>query len=56
MPLHTKKPKSNKGKMYNKDDVYNVPKTIEEDKKVRPKDVFEGYKAPSKQRRTSKSK
>lgn len=49
----TKKPK---GKMYNKDDVYNVPKIVEEDKKVRPKDVFEGYKPPSKQRRTSKSK
>lgn len=52
MPKKTK----GKGKMYNKDDVYNVPKILEEDKKVRPKDVFEGYKAPAKQRGTSKGK
>lgn len=25
---------------------FNIPKGVEEDKKVKPKDVFEGYKDP----------
>jgi len=29
---------------------YNVPKGVEDDKKVRPKDVFEGYKDPNKKK------
>ena len=31
---------------------YNIPKGVEDDKKVKPKDVFEGYKDPLAKRKT----
>ena len=37
---------------------YDVPKGVEEDKKVKPKDIFEGYKSdkPKKKKTTYKKK
>ena len=34
---------------------YKVPKGVEDDKKVRPKDVFEGYKDPKKKNSNRKN-
>ena len=34
---------------------FNVPKGVKDDKKVRPKEVFEGYKDPVKSKRRSVS-
>ena len=33
---------------------FNVPKDVEEDKKVKPKDVFEGYKETKKTKKPTK--
>jgi len=40
--------KIKKGKMYNSEDCYNLEKVQEDAKKVKAKDVFEGYKPPKK--------
>jgi len=45
MPHKTKKKKP---KMYNSEDCYNLEEVQEDAKKVKAKDVFEGYKPPSK--------
>ena len=35
---------------------FDIPKGVEADKKVKPAQVFEGYKAPSKSTKSNKSK
>jgi hypothetical protein len=34
--------------------VFNIPKQVEKDSKVKAKDVFEGYKQPKKKKNSSK--
>ena len=47
-------PKKMKSKPYNNNDCYNLEKVQEDAKKVKPKDVFEGYKS-SKNKNVKKS-
>ena len=51
MPHKTKKKKS---KMYNSEDCYNLEEVQEDAKKVKAKDVFDGYKPPSKKEGSKK--
>ena len=41
---------------YNNEDCFNLEETQEDAKKVKSKDVFEGYKAPKSKSKGSKSK
>lgn len=43
-----------KPKMYNSEDCYNLEKVQEDAKKVKAKDVFEGYKPPPKKSNKTK--
>ncbi len=35
---------------------FNIPKGVQDDKKIRPKDVFEGYKDPKATKKSSNPK
>jgi len=48
--------KMKKCKPYNNDDCYNLEKVQEDAKKVKPKDMFEGYKSNNKTKKSSKGK
>ena len=48
--------KTKKAKEYNSNDCYNLEKVQEDAKKVKAKDVFEGYTPPKKSKKTKKSK
>ena len=49
-------PKKNKCKSYNNNDCYNLEKVQESAKKVKGKDVFEGYKDTKKTDKKNKNK